>query len=291
MGRGDASNVRVRLYSSQPPAIGNAPQNTWKHRGTIVFPLIRAGASEEDFILWRPTTSAHTCVKAEVEESQVFIDQSLKLAQENIAVFETARTSPWKPVNVKAQVHNPYSKPITVTLNVSDVPEDWAIQLDSSTLELPSEGNADINLQIFPGGPPDGNDEISEKYKPGFIGKPKIEAWVPYEDTFILLGGIEAWVHLVDKSTINIDEVTVKDQFVAVNGSVSSDQEGLMTAIEIRQGKKANIFYATIDAKGRFIAEFKPPSTGLWTAQAFFDGNDTLASSESQEYEFEVSEV
>jgi len=290
VGPGDASNIRVRLYSSQPPAIGNAP-NSWSYIGDILFPIIRSGTSEEDYIIWRPTGTIHTCVKAEIEGSPDFIDQSLKAAQENIAVFETARTSPWKPVNVKAQVYNPYSKPISVTLNVSDVPEDWAIQLDSSILDLPSEGRSDINLQIFPGGPPDSDDEISEKYKPGFIGKPKVEAWVPYQDTFMLLGGIEAWVHLVDKSAINVDEVAVKDQSIVVKGSVSPEQEGLMIAIQIRQGKKENILYSTTDKEGRFIAEFKLPSSGLWIAQAFFDGNDTLASSESNEHEFEVSEA
>lgn len=38
-GPGDASDVRVRLYMSQPPAIASAPQNTWKPIGNIIFPL------------------------------------------------------------------------------------------------------------------------------------------------------------------------------------------------------------------------------------------------------------
>jgi hypothetical protein len=286
-GSGGASNVKVRLYSSQPPAIGDAP-DSWSYLGTIIFPFIGSGVPAEDFITWRPTGTSHTCIKAEIEGSPDFIDASLKAAQENIAVFETIKGSPWKSVHLKAQVCNPYSKPISVNLNVSDVPQDWAIQLEPSRLTLPPKGRSDVTLEIFPGGPPDDNEQTSEKYKVGFIAKPKLEAWIPYDDYFVLLGGIEAWVHLVDKSSLKIHEVTVKDRSVIVNGSVTPEQGDLMVAIEIRQGKHENIFYAKTDKEGRFISQFQPPSKGLWTAQAFFDGNDSLASSESEVHKFEA---
>jgi hypothetical protein len=287
LGPGDATNVNVQVYVSRPPGIGVT--GNWEAIGIILYPYIRAEGIAEDYFVWRPTTSGHTCIKAEIQRSPDDVDPSNNIAQENIAVFETTRMSPWQPANVQAQVHNPYSKPLFVYFDVRDIPEDWTVELDSSKLEIAPDQTSTVNLTIYPAGLP--NEEPSDKYKVGFIGKPKLEAYVPFEDTFVPLGGVEAWVHLVEKNTITINSVTIRSESVSVEGIIKPYTEGLYLAVELCGEKdQRHISFTATDGDGHYVAEFKRPSVGLWTAQAFFDGNSTFSSCGSNEYEFKILE-
>lgn len=290
-GPGDATNVRVRVYVSQPPSIGDARQN-WTPIGTIVYPLIIGRSSAEDCILWTPTTSVHTCVKAEIQPLPEYIDMRDKIAQENISVIETSQSSPWKPVNIKTQIHNPFSKVLNVHIIVTNVPDGWAIELDSSHYELPANGSSEIDVGIYPSGSPtENNQQITDKYKVGFLAKPRVEAWIQYQDYFKLLGGVEAWVHLVDKTKITIDDVNVQSKLATVTGNVRVSQDGLSmedldVAVEIRQKgeKKYEIFHTRTDGNGHFKTEIISPYLGPVSVQCFLDGTDTLSKAESNVY-------
>lgn len=294
-GPGDATNVRVQVYVSQPPSIGDARQN-WTPIGTIVYPIIRGMSPAEDYIPWTPRTNVHTCVKAEIQPLPEYIDMTNKTAQENIAVIETSQSSPWKPINIKTQIHNPYSKALNVHIIVTNVPDEWAIELDSSEIELPANGSSEIDVGIYPSGSPTkNNQEITDRYKVGFLAKPRIEAWIRYQDYFKLLGGVEAWVHLVDKTKITLDEVNVQSKLVTVSGYVMVSQEGLdmkdlPVAVEIRQKeeKKYEIFHTRTDGNGHFKTEINSPYLGPVSVQCFLDGTDTLSKAESNVYEIEI---
>ena len=128
----------------------------------------------------------------------------------------------------------------------------------------------------------------SDKYKTGFIAKPRIEALIPFHDTYVLLGGIETWVHLVEKSTITCDSVKIESESILVLGTYKPNVEGSNIGVEIRGEGNRDMSFTVTDAEGHYTAKFKRPSVGLWTASAFFDGNETFSSSESNELEFTI---
>jgi M6 family metalloprotease-like protein len=293
VGHGDAINVRVRVYYTVNPNIGNDP-SAWNQIGTIVYPLIEPGRDAVDSIIWRPTVNTHTCIKAVIEESADYENNLNKEAQENIAIFETSRGSPWSPIHIKSQIHNPYSKPISVILNVANVPDDWTIELDSFQLNLDAHAQSDIDLSLYPSPPtdiPGDSPGESDKYKVGFVAKPRIEALVPFRDTFVLLGGIETWVHLVEKTTITCDSVEVTSDSVLVEGTIKPDVKESTIGVEIRSDEeKRDISFTLTESGGHYTAKFKRPSVGAWTAKAFFDGSDTASSAESNEREFVISQ-
>jgi M6 family metalloprotease-like protein len=211
-GKGTATNVRVRVFINDPPGMGAAGKS-WKYSGTIFFSSILPGKTVQDFVLWRPKVGKHTCVKAEIENNPVELSTTNNTAQENVAHFDTSKSSPYEPVGLRIRVDNPSRREETpVYLNVRNIPLGWAVRVEPQMMWLPPGDHGWVEFEIFASGAPDGRmpPELEEalrddKYSPGYIGKPSIEALVPFEDTFVPIGGVDAWVHLVQRTWLDLE--------------------------------------------------------------------------------------
>lgn len=265
LGPGVATNVRVQVFSNDPPGLGDAGPN-WVYLGTIIFPTIAGGgATAQDFVLWTPTVAAHTCIKAVIENTAGELSTANNIAQENVTAFDTSSGSPFRPIYLKATVNNPFPKSkASVYFNVRDVPLGWAVSVEPRSVELQPGGRDSVLFTVYPAGipPRDGSDDYlqhglrnccvpkdmpydREKYRPGFIGKPKLEALLPYADTYIPIGGIEVWTHLVKPTrlTCNLDRRgysshnTEPTEQVGKTTSPGDLQDLAMPGVRVRAGK------------------------------------------------------
>jgi M6 family metalloprotease-like protein len=275
LGPGLATDVRVQVYVNSPPGMGDAGPD-WVNIGTILFPTIAAGLAVQDFVLWRPTVTAHTCIRAEIEQVPGEVGTANHRAQENVAMFDTASGSPWKPVSLKMRVYNPHKKNETpVSFNTRDIPKGWAVEINPTELMLPAGGYGWVEFGIYPSGSPGDAGSERGQYEPGFLGRPKIEAFVPYADTFIPIGGIDVWAHLVE-----VTELTLVHNPMAISGQLKPGFPNATVAVEITSKQQRLLHYIKTDKNGNFNLQSKEVLTG-WNIQAFFDGDDTHGATES----------
>lgn len=220
LGSGAATNVRVQVYVNSPPGMGDAGPN-WDFLGTFLIPSIPGGGEGRGFVLWKPTVSAHTCIKAVILDTPGELLTANNLAQENVTHFDTSPGSPYGPVHLQATVYNPFDAELPIRIHVRDVPYGWAVITDPPQMVLPPRGNHPVHVTVHPSGVPpheaDGSPsapsqtqqrdcppevkwdpgQLRESLQIGFIGKPKVEAQMPFYDTYIPIGGIDVWTHLV----------------------------------------------------------------------------------------------
>ncbi len=300
-GPGVAVNVRVQMYVNDPPGMGDRGAS-WTFLGTILIPRIDPlGGTATGFVPWRATVDGHTCVKAQLRDVPGELSTENNRAQENVTHFETTRASPWKPVEVKIEVNNPYRKQTPVRFNFHDIPPGWAIEATPRQLLLPPNGRDFVAFRAFPSGPPDG--PPGDQYQTGFLGRPKIEALVPWHDTFRSIGGVELWTHLVDAAQVTCDALQSgkiisqppevpqfpRGQPVTFHGHVKPPTSSPVVAVEFFQGRKRTMVPAKSNEDGTFTATFTPQKPGSWSAQAFFDGTQTLGQAQSDPCPFKVN--
>ena len=288
-----ANNVRVQVFVNQPPGMGDAGPD-WVPVGTILFGSVPVGGMPvQDFVLWKPTVASHTCIRAIIDDSPGELSTSNNRAQENVALFETSARSPWEPISLEVRVYNPLNDQSTVAqLQVTDVPEGWGISIDPPELELGPGDSGLATFMAFPAGPPDVDDPRIKKYQAGFIGKPRVQALVPYADTFVPIGGVDVWVHLVNWTDLDI-KAEVDEKGVVVFGQLSPAILKAPIAIELsRKRAKPLIRHASTDQDGSFRARIPVKNRsklgGRAVVQAYFDGDETQRSAESQPVEIEL---
>ncbi len=282
-GRQVASNVRVQVFVNGPPGMGDAGPH-WHPIGTILFGAIPPTASASDYVVWRPTVGAHTCIRAVIDDSPGELSTSNNRAQENVAVFESTRSSPWQPVETQLQVFSVFGdEPTPVRIDVSDVPAGWAVKLHPTEMELQPGEVGMVSFSAFPAGPPGMEEEVGwERYKAGYIGKPKIEARVPFADTFVASGGVEVWVHLVEATTVDL-KADVDGDDVIVEGAVSPAPLAGVVAIELDGDLgKPEFVHADIGEDGRFVQRIPVKGGFVGRVRASFAGTDVYGSSESE---------
>jgi M6 family metalloprotease-like protein len=281
LGPGPATDVRVQMYVNSPPGMGDAGPD-WNFIGAIIFPSIPAGGSAQDFVTWRPTVAAHTCIRAMVEVVPGELNTSSHVAQENVSLFDTTRGSPWKPVALKMRVYNPHKHdPTPASFNVRNIPPGWAVEIEPRTLMLPPGGNEWVMFAVYPSGPPGEPSPLEGQYQPGFLAKPTIEALVPYADTFIPIGGVEVWTHLVTATKLTC---TAKRQAHTVNvsGALTPPVEDAVIAVEYTDSKERFIQTTRTGKGGKYSAVIQVPGVEKAQVQAFFDGDAVHGGSASR---------
>ena len=290
VGEGTASNVRVKLYSNEPPGMG-AAGSKWAYRGTIVFSSIAGKSSDTGYFVWKPTVGKHTCLRAEIQGLPGEISTTNNTAQENVAHFETSSTSPYEPVDLTIQVQNPFTdEELSVRYVVDNIPDGWVVEIDPLDAILPADGESWVTVTIYPSGTLDRPipDWLADIYTPGYVGKLRIEAQAPYEDTFLPIGGVDLWTHLVVKTQLTLNCDPGGDD-VYVGGTLSPAILGARIALEFTSGATSEVRFATADSYGNYGGTFALPSGGSWRAQAFFAGDGVYRSSESSVCGFELA--
>lgn len=248
IGPGLATNVRVFVRVNSPPGMGDAGAN-WDPLSTIIIPSLTAGASAEEYVNWRPTVGEHTCLKAEIQEIAGELTGANNRAQENVTHFDSATGSPFKPVELKIRVNNPFEKDATpVQFHVRNVPPGWAIRLDPPALVLKPGGFDWVSFQVYPSGSPTGKvpanlqGQLEQTNRIGYTGKPRIEALVQYANTYRPIGGVDVWTHLVNPSQLTCEVVAPPPTRLGASGparalrltpAVASGEEELSLAAQI----------------------------------------------------------
>lgn len=297
IGPGTATNVKVAVYVNHPPGMGDAGED-WKKLGTIIFPSIGPGMTAEDYVKWKPTEGAHTCIKAVIEDIPGELSTDNNSAQENVSHFTTTAGSPYQPVGLKMRVYNPFSTEETlVHYHVRDIPSGWKVAVEPTGAVLPPGGHDVVRMTVY----------APEQDRPGLVGKPKIEAQVPYADTFLPIGGVETWVHLTKPTGVDLKLVSgdgvQPGQRVVLEGGLTPSIANATVGVEFTTSglvgesnpqpspapPKREMRFVKTDAAGNFKVAFVPPTAGTWTAQAFYSGNDIQAPAESEPCQFEVT--
>ncbi|MFC2095428.1 ABC transporter substrate-binding protein [Candidatus Bipolaricaulota bacterium] len=282
LGQGTASNVRVKLYSNEPPGMG-AAGSKWAYRGTVYLSSIAPLGSTTGYFVWKPTVGKHTCLRAEIQDLPGEISTTNNTAQENVSHFETSSSSPYEPVDLTMQVRNPFpDEELPVLYYVDNIPEGWVVEVDPPQAVLPPDGEDWVSVTIYPSGTSRSPipDWLADIYTPGYVGKVRIEAQAPYEDTFLPIGGVDLWTHLVLRTQLSLVCDPGGDE-VYVGGALIPGVSGATVAIEFTSGGTSEVRYATTDAYGNYGDTFSIPFAGSWRAQAFYAGDGFYRSSES----------
>ncbi len=289
IGEGVASNVRVKLYSNEPPGMG-AAGSKWAYRGTIYFTSIAAKGSATGYFKWKPTVGQHTCLRAEIQNLPGELSTTNNVAQENVAHFETSSTSPYEPVDLTMQVRNPFpDEELPVHYFVDNIPEGWVVEVDPLNAVLRPDGEDWVTVTIYPSGTSDRPLPawLADTYVPGYVGKPRIEAQALYEDTYLPIGGVDLWTHLVRRTELSLD-CDPGGTDVWVGGTLSPAVAGAKIALEFTTDGTSEVRFATTDSSGHYGGTFSLPFGGPWRVRAFYAGHGVYRSAESDTCGFEL---
>ena len=281
LGPGLATNVRVHVTVNNPPGMGDAGPY-WVPVGTILFPSIAASGSAQDFVQWKPTVGAHTCIRAVIEEAPGELVTANHQAQTNVTLFETGNMLDipikhrLKPISLKIPVYNPKNDAKTaVFFNVRDIPKNWAIEITPRQLMIKPGGRKWVKFTIYPSGvlrTRKTDNEGNVQYQAGFIGMLTIEAHMPFVDTFVPIGGIELWVHLITTTKLICIPKRIRDR-ITVTGKLVPRLPNATIAIELTSKGKRYLQYTKTDEDSKYFASIQGLKKGIWYVQTFFDGD------------------
>jgi hypothetical protein len=243
------SDVYVSFYVTSPPGIGD--NGSWATLGTRHLPTLGAadpamtgsGTATVDFD-WVPVSDRHTCLRVEVMPQSGEISSGNNLAQENVAVFDSAGGSSHQPVLLEAEVRSPFVVWRRVDIVVRDLPAGWHCTVDHSWLWVPPKGAKAVSALIWTDiGTPaaDRHPEIPSE------ARVRVEGWTDfYEHRYLPIGGILAAV----KATRHVEcqvATDVDGDRLVLNGCLTPPLAGVPITIEITDlaGRIGHIHLAT----------------------------------------------
>jgi hypothetical protein len=282
------ADVFVSFYVTSPPGIGD--NGNWATLGTRHLPTITAadpatpgsGIALVEFD-WVPASDKHTCLRVEVMPKQGEISPGNNLAQENVAVFDSAGGSSHQPVLLEAEVRSPFVVWRRVDMVVRDLPAGWHCAVDHSWLWVPPKGAKAVSALIWT----DIGTPAADRYpKIPTQAQVRVEGWTDfYEHRYLPIGGILAAV----KATRRVDCQSVADvegDRLLLNGCLTPKLAGVPITIEVTDaaGHSDHIYVATRkdgcfdvgDAVGG--APRLPP--GTFTVQVFVTAGGDAAETE-----------
>ncbi|HWQ96093.1 MAG TPA: S-layer protein domain-containing protein [Candidatus Methylomirabilis sp.] len=270
-GTAAASNVKVLVYVNSPPGIGDRGAN-WDYLGTIIFPFLPAGGTAKDYVMWRPTLGAQTCIKAIIEAYPGELNGLNNNGRENADHFDTAGSSPYPPVAEKITVNNPFKDNETpVHLNVKDVPAGWGILIEPADMILPAGGNASVMFQVFPSGIPGAAQTLMNES----------EASLTLKSNYSITLKNDAAIELAGKMIFRVPNYTVVDVAETPNSLMFYPAVGRINGAESQLVSTNNFRVTSWDA-GNFPAFLYDRindrlAERLYIDPGAFSNNDTIA--------------
>ena len=283
-GNQDATGVVANFYWVDP-AIGDPP---WNYIGSDTVD-ISAGTSSVASVPWIPISNpAHQCVKVIINPYPGELNPSNNSAQENFHVQESPSGSPFQPAKMSIKVNNPFDEPTFVQLGFNALPKGWRIAISHSYVHLAAHETKDVLVTITP--PKEMRDKrpqslisiFGEAYQETHA---KMEMMIPIGGVSILTRGVDpvpplklsgdpSEVFLGDKIKMRVYAFPLTGRPVAIIFQSPTGQE------EILVGRT--------DSNRVYETDFFPSTTGRWTSQARFMGDNSYAPSESLPVEFIV---
>ena len=146
----DATGVVVRTSINEPMGMGD--------KGTFVAlpdsaPQDIPGGQSRDFAFeWKPTASAHTCVRAEIfTHSTAYgeLDLNNNSAQENVTTFWPTPGSPYQPIDFAFKVNNDFPHPIVVDLLPSGLAPGMKLELERKYVVLAADEDITLHGRLW----------------------------------------------------------------------------------------------------------------------------------------------
>jgi hypothetical protein len=243
------ADVFVSFYVTSPPGIGD--NGNWATLGTRHLPTLGAadpstpgsGTAVVDFD-WVPASDKHTCLRVEILPKPGEIGPDNNLAQENVAVFDSAGGSSHQPVLLEAEVRSPFVVWRRVDTLVRDLPPGWHCAVDHAWLWLPPKGTKPVSALIWT----DIGTPAADRYpRIPTQAHVRVEGWTDfYEHCYLPIGGILAAVkatrHVVCQSTADVE-----GDRLLLNGCLTPPLAGVPITIEVTDaaGQSDHIYLAT----------------------------------------------
>ncbi|WP_411139368.1 IPT/TIG domain-containing protein [Streptomyces sp. C10] len=255
----DVNDVFVTFYVNSPPGIGD--NGNWFPIGTKHVPVIpkpdpAVPGSGEAIVEhdWIPERTAHTCIKVAVLPQTGEIEVNNNLAQENVAVFDSAASSSHQPVVLEAEVRSPFSVWRRVDLVVRGLPQGWHAAVDKSWCWLSPRGVAPLRAVVWTdaGTPAGGTQRIPP------LALARVEGWTDFDHRYLPIGGILAAVKAVQRVE-PICAVAVEGNRLTARGCLKPPLNGVPVTVEIVDAEgHAQHFLLSTDERGCFdLAEQK----------------------------------
>lgn len=308
----DASDVQVTFYVNSPPAIGDS--GTWVPLMVKTIPSIARGSSERIFAQWFPVEGEHTCLKVAVETQLGETDVGDNGTQENVFNFDTAGSSPHKPILLEVSVQNPLKEWSLLHLHPQGVRPGWEATVEHGWMWLPPLGVKKMRLALF-------TDKGRERPLARYPRPQDREAKIPDEVSFRLEGATYTWYgkgrniaeqaeHLAATGGITIkararrlvelsldaDREMAKVGILIARGAVKPKLNNVQITLEIidPNGRHRVVLLRT-DQAGRFEYDSRQHEhrvfSGEYRLQAFIVNDPIAADTESEMITVEVEEI
>jgi hypothetical protein len=90
-----------------------------------------------------------TCIKVDIAAQIDEVSVGDNLAQENVAIFDSAGSSPHRPVEFDAAVRNPFPRWQLVFLQVRGLPAGWSAVVDYSWVRVAPHGERPLKVVVW----------------------------------------------------------------------------------------------------------------------------------------------
>lgn len=275
-----AKNVQATVKVAFPGAGDAGPR--WSVLGQVLLPSIASQGEVESFVNWTPPADhgGHACIKVEILPLPNETEPGNNSAQENVFEFESTRNSPWRSQAQVLEIHNPFDdRDIEVTMDVQNLPDEWAVSLYPETFTLAPLAAEMVHFELHPAGSPG---QPSSGYEEGQIFNVGVIAYglTPQGDD-VILGGVNALTQLKHRMELTLKILDPTASGAEVGGCLNHAVGGATIAIAITKPSGLKVIdHATADASGCYSYSFEGYS-GTWILEALYDGVGVWGSARS----------
>ena len=278
-------DVYVTCYVTSPPGIGdNGDWATLATQHLTNFPAhdpAVPGSGEQVISFdWIPDVDKHTCLKIAILPQFGEISTTNNLAQENVAAFDSAGSSPHQPVILEAEARSPFIVRRKVDLDVRGLPDGWHAVVDHAWVWLEGKATKPVTAVIWTDY---GTGIGKEKHTPP-RALPRMEGWTWFDHRYLPIGGILADV----KATTKVDttpRISSDGKTLIVRGCLIPPVTGVPITIEVTDDRGHTTLYHTVtDSQGCYdLTDQKPVlPAGKYTVQVFVTAGGDAAETQAK---------
>jgi hypothetical protein len=285
-----AQNVEVRFYIAQPPGTGDKDFD-FHDRATINEVPPQSWATVA--VPWRVNAAnhRHQCLRAEISDWQIPEDPenpgiflasddvwaANNWAQKNVSTFEQVAASPYETLHFEQSVYNGMSIPVEVFVQPSALGAGLRLTVDPVQFRLPALSRLIVRCRL------EMDPEVirpTSKDDTAFL----LRTWRLTPHTAEPFGACLNIIRPRRRSTVSINGEMPLSDTLAVRGTLDPARTQRRVRLRVRQDDWLRWIEVDTQANGAF--SFRGSlgeglSNRALTVQAFFDGDDTLASTMS----------
>jgi hypothetical protein len=279
-------DVYVTCYVTSPPGVGdNGDWATLATRHVQNFPAhdpAVPGSGEQIIEFdWIPAGAGHTCIKVAVLPQMGEISTTNNHAQENVASFDSAGSSPHTPVVLDAEVRSPFIVRRKVDMMARVIPDGWHVVIDHAWVWLEGKATKPVRAVIWT----DFGTPIAREKKVPAEAAPRVEGWTWFDHRYLPIGGILSLVKATRRVQTDPKVKVNDDGTLYVSGCIEPAVEGVPITIEVTdKDGRTELYFAETNADGCY--DLREQKVGLepgeHTVQVFVTAGGDAAETESE---------